>query len=141
MFTRDCVYCIVCVIFSISCKVSSVACNLCYLRNFDWASCLTYSCYYICCDSGHYSLSSFYLSETGFCLRLQVDPTQLGPIDRASLYLNLNKNRMLDNVQKHNSYINIPSSQTFRSYSCCVFSQTVCHNMILMFVMKTVIIL
>jgi hypothetical protein len=25
--------------------------------------------------------------ETGFCLRLQVDPTQLGPIDTASLCL------------------------------------------------------
>jgi hypothetical protein len=24
------------------------------------------------------------VSETGFCLRLQVEPTQLGPIDRAS---------------------------------------------------------
>jgi hypothetical protein len=33
----------------------------------------------------------FYLkhnvSETGFSLRLQVEPTQLGPIDRASPYL------------------------------------------------------
>jgi hypothetical protein len=27
------------------------------------------------------------VSETGFCLRLQVKPTQLGPIDRASPYL------------------------------------------------------
>jgi hypothetical protein len=27
------------------------------------------------------------VSETGFCLRLQVEPTQLGPIDRASPYL------------------------------------------------------
>jgi hypothetical protein len=27
------------------------------------------------------------VSETGFCLRLQAKPTQLGPIDRASLYL------------------------------------------------------
>jgi hypothetical protein len=27
------------------------------------------------------------VSETGFCLRLQVAPTQLGPIDRASPYL------------------------------------------------------
>jgi hypothetical protein len=26
-------------------------------------------------------------SETGFCLRLQVKPTQSGPIDRASPYL------------------------------------------------------
>jgi hypothetical protein len=26
-------------------------------------------------------------SETGFCLRLQVEPTQLGPIDNSSPYL------------------------------------------------------
>jgi hypothetical protein len=26
------------------------------------------------------------VSETGFCLRLQVEPTQLGPIDRPSPY-------------------------------------------------------
>jgi hypothetical protein len=29
------------------------------------------------------------VSETGFCLRLQVKPTQLGPIDRASPYLQI----------------------------------------------------
>jgi hypothetical protein len=39
-----------------------------------------------------FKLSSFFLSkhnvsETGFCLRLQVKPTQLGQIDRASSYL------------------------------------------------------
>jgi hypothetical protein len=28
-----------------------------------------------------------HVSETGFCLRLQVEPTQLGPIDTASRYL------------------------------------------------------
>jgi hypothetical protein len=28
----------------------------------------------------------FIVSESGFCLRLQVEPTQLGPIDRASSY-------------------------------------------------------
>jgi uncharacterized membrane protein YkgB len=27
------------------------------------------------------------IPETGFCLRLQVEPTQLGPVDRASPYL------------------------------------------------------
>jgi hypothetical protein len=48
---------------------------------------------------GHYSSSCLYLknsavyflkhnvSETGFCLRLQVKPTPLAPIDRASPYL------------------------------------------------------
>jgi hypothetical protein len=38
--------------------------------------------------SGHYPSSCFHLkynvSEIGFCLRLQVEPTQLGPIDRVS---------------------------------------------------------
>jgi hypothetical protein len=29
------------------------------------------------------------VSETGFCLRVQVKPTQLGPIDRASVYTHL----------------------------------------------------
>jgi hypothetical protein len=33
------------------------------------------------------SLSKPNVSETGFCLHLQVKPTQLGPIDRASPYL------------------------------------------------------
>jgi hypothetical protein len=41
-------------------------------------------------------------------LRLQVKPTQLDPIDRASPYLQTN-------VEKHNIYTNLPSSQTFRS--------------------------
>jgi hypothetical protein len=50
-------------------------------------------------DFGHYPSSCLYLkcrpvyfskqkvSETGLCLRLQVKPTQLGPIDRLSPYL------------------------------------------------------
>jgi hypothetical protein len=45
-------------------------------------------------------LSRFHLkTETESCLRNIV----------------LNKNRTMDNVQRHNSCINIPSSQTFRS--------------------------
>jgi hypothetical protein len=32
-------------------------------------------------------LKNHNVSETGFCLRLQVKPTQLDPIDRASPYL------------------------------------------------------
>jgi hypothetical protein len=58
------------------------------------------------------------VSETGFCLRLRVLPTQLGPIDQAGLrtLCVLNKNRRMDNVQKHNNCINISSSQIFRSY-------------------------
>jgi hypothetical protein len=51
---------------------------------------LTYLLLHIlCCWT--YSSPCFYLkhnvSETRFCLRLQVEPTQLGPIDRASPYL------------------------------------------------------
>jgi hypothetical protein len=50
-----------------------------------------------------------------------VEHTQLGPIDRASSCLQiptptkrcvLNKNRTMDNVQKNNNCIDIPSSQT-----------------------------
>jgi hypothetical protein len=77
------------------------------------------------------------VSETGFCLRLHVKPTQLGPLDRASPYLRLGietesnlRNIMfwklnrtvfldidwtMDNIQKHNIYTNVPSSHTFRS--------------------------
>jgi hypothetical protein len=33
------------------------------------------------------SYSKHDVSETGLCLRLQVEPTQVGLIDRASLYL------------------------------------------------------
>jgi hypothetical protein len=43
--------------------------------------------------SGRYPSSFFHLehsvSETGFCLRLQVVPTQLGPVDRASPYFQI----------------------------------------------------
>jgi hypothetical protein len=94
--------------------------------------------------------------ETGFCLRLQVKPTQLGSIDRASLdigtsfidsvqlsgfylkmktesslwnvFCNINrtvffdKDRTMDNVQKHNICIVVPSSKTFRSYSVIYIS-------------------
>jgi hypothetical protein len=62
---------------------------------------------------GHFPSSCFYLkhniSETGFSLCLQVKPNQLGPIVRASPYLwtKINKNRMMDNVQKLNICTNI----------------------------------
>jgi hypothetical protein len=47
---------------------------------------------------------------------IQRGPTELDPIDRACLSVSetvLNK-RMMDNVQNCYSYINIPSSQTYR---------------------------
>jgi hypothetical protein len=73
------------------------------------------------------------VSETGFCLRLQVKPTQLGPIDRDSPCLRigpnftedgdriisetscfeketrqfLDKDKTMGNVQKHNICTNV----------------------------------
>jgi hypothetical protein len=44
-----------------------------------WTSCLSLKCRPV-------YISKHNVSETGFCLRLQVKPTQLGPIDRASPY-------------------------------------------------------
>jgi hypothetical protein len=38
------------------------------------------------------------VSDTGFCLRLQVKPTQLGPIDRASPYLRNDPESSLRNI-------------------------------------------
>jgi hypothetical protein len=53
--------------------------------------------------SGHYSSSYFYLkqnvSKTGFCPYLQVEPTQLGPVDRVSPYLRTHAPTQ-DNVNK-----------------------------------------
>jgi hypothetical protein len=50
------------------------------------------ACKYTCYVSRHPS-SCFYLkhsvSEIGFCLCLQVEPIQLGPIDRPSPYLRI----------------------------------------------------
>jgi hypothetical protein len=69
--------------------------------HFNWSSCkLTFLTYngnkheleYNYCPSAHNPLFCFYLkytkvAEIGLCLRLQVEPTQLGSIDRASPYL------------------------------------------------------
>jgi hypothetical protein len=72
-----------------------INCMILYVTNSLYETfnkaCLFYK-YYVC---GHYPSSRLYLktvlfifknnvSETGFCLRLQVKPTLLGPIDRAS---------------------------------------------------------
>jgi uncharacterized protein YxeA len=65
------------------------------------------------------------VSETEFCLRPQVEPTQLDPIDRASPYLQTFKYRKtVDNVQKHDTCSNVPSSQTFKSYQNMGVHQT-----------------
>jgi hypothetical protein len=64
--------------------------------------------YYV---SGRYPSSCFYLkcivSETGFCLRLQVKT------ESSLRNIVLHKNRTMDNVQKHNNCINVPSSHLF----------------------------
>jgi hypothetical protein len=51
------------------------------------------------CLKHHPVYFSKYVSETGFCLRLQEEPTQLGPIDRASPYLQFPKKCVLKNEQ------------------------------------------
>jgi hypothetical protein len=60
----------------------------------------------------------FYLEhkETEFCLCLQAKAYSVGPTGRASPYL-----RLICNVQNHKSSINIPLSQTFRSYFVSMF--------------------
>jgi hypothetical protein len=53
------------------------------------------------------------VSETQFCLRYLVKPSQLGPIDRTSPYLRpqqgdvLDKNMIMEKVQKHSFCIMI----------------------------------
>jgi hypothetical protein len=60
--------------------------------------------------------SAFYLehdvSETGFCLRLQVEPTQFGPIDWASLYPDQNEKVPPENGDR------------MQSPKCCVLNKT-----------------
>jgi hypothetical protein len=77
------------------------------------------------------------VSVTGFCLRLQEKPSQLGPIDRASPYqvlpedgdkiqspkrCVLNKNRTMANVQKHNVWkqsVQTDLIHLFASWAAC----------------------
>jgi hypothetical protein len=58
------------------------------------------------------------VSETGFFLHRQAEPTQFGPIDIVSLCLQIVvfqiKNRTMDDIQNCDSYINISLSQTYR---------------------------
>jgi hypothetical protein len=70
-------------------------------------------------------ISKHNVSETGFCLRPQVKPTQLGSIDRDSP-------RTMDDVQEHNNCTNLPSSQTFRSYQRSLHSNgSTRHNILI----------
>jgi hypothetical protein len=54
------------------------------------------------------------ISETVFCLRLQILPTQLVSLDSLRNIVFEMKDRTMDNVQNYDSCINIPSSQTYR---------------------------
>jgi hypothetical protein len=67
---------------------------------------------------------SQHFGGTGFCLQtwgLSIDWAQLSRFylkteTIQSLKRVLNKNRMMDNVQKHNTCISVPVSQPYRSY-------------------------
>jgi hypothetical protein len=50
-------------------------------------------------------ISKHNVSETGFCLRFQVKPTQLSPIDRASPYLLKVKPTQLGSVDRASPYL------------------------------------
>jgi hypothetical protein len=90
--------------------------------------------YYV---SGHFSsscliwkhhpvyFSKHNVSETGFCLRLQVKPTQLGTIDRASPYLRtpvpaprwgIWARHSTNHLRELGNGSDMPSSQTFTCY-------------------------
>jgi hypothetical protein len=83
------------------------------------------------CVSGHSPSSCFYLKQNTTFRRLDsvsvfrwnllswVQSIELVPISGPvpePLCVVLNKNRTMHNVQKHNNFINIPSSQTCRSW-------------------------
>jgi hypothetical protein len=89
--------------------------------------------YYV---SGHYPSSCLYLktvlfifskhnvSETGFYLRLQVKPTQLGPINRASPYLRtrrwiMSKNIILGLMYHRHKLLENEYSQSFAILEFC----------------------
>jgi hypothetical protein len=98
-------------------------------KGFWWT--LDYLCNYQSVDIIHRPV--LYLkhhgSEIGFCLRILVEPTQWGPMDRVNLYLRCVKkkeDRTTDNVQNCNNYINIPSSQIYRSGLRCLVILSIC---------------
>jgi hypothetical protein len=78
--------------------------------------------YYV---SGHYPSTCFYLkylpvyisthdvSKTGFCLRLQLEPSHLGPIDRASPYL-----RSIDWAKLSRFYFKTETEPSTRNVVC-----------------------
>jgi hypothetical protein len=92
-----------------------------------------YTCVYN--NSGHYPSSCLLfkkqnVSEIGFSIRVQMEPIQMDPTERTSLCIRIYstwkrkqnavsemlrlKEKIMDNVQNCDSYIYIPSSQTYR---------------------------
>jgi hypothetical protein len=62
------------------------------------------------------SLTKHIVSETGFRFRLQVKPTQLGPIDRASLYLHTKiETSFIDWTQLNRFYLKTETESSFRN--------------------------
>jgi hypothetical protein len=59
------------------------------------------------------------VSEIGVCNRPQVEPPQVGQIERTSLSPNcrvLIKDKVIDNAKDCDSYINILSLETYREH-------------------------
>jgi hypothetical protein len=62
--------------------------------------------------------SKHIFSETGFCLRLQVKPTQLGPIDRTSPYLRTKVQTRRYIMSKNVIFVEMEYVYYFCSYEC-----------------------
>jgi hypothetical protein len=87
---------------------------------------VTKNCIFNYCVSRHFQLPCFYLkcsiSQTAFCLPFQrnrhswAQSIELVPISRPD--------RIMENVQKHNKFINTPSPQTSRFYRVNVWHWT-----------------
>jgi hypothetical protein len=100
------------ILISLWCKASYVWSFLCFVLALadglccDW---LVYpiGCWYRCPEIRTSYIDSAQLSR--FYLKMATECTL-----RNAVFLN--KNRTMDNVQKHNICINVSSSQTFRSY-------------------------
>jgi hypothetical protein len=60
-------------------------------------------------------ISKHNVSETGFCLRLQVKPTQLGQIDRASPYLQTVGSSCFEWAQLSRYYLKMVTETSLRN--------------------------
>jgi hypothetical protein len=84
------------------CFVLALADGLCY----SWLA-YPICCLYRCPEIGSTSLDWAQLSR--FYMKTETESSL-----RNVMFMN--KNRMMDNIQKYNIFINVPSSQTLRSY-------------------------